>query len=71
MNTALIIHLLTLVEHHIHGRHFQAFIVPECFQWVKVRASSATHAPAQMIGARRLICGVIEVTQRSATVRWR
>jgi hypothetical protein len=66
MNTALIVHLLTLAEHHIHGRHFTPFYVPECFQWVKVRTD-----PSRPVFEHRLICGFIHVWQRGFQVRWR
>ena len=63
MNTALIIHLLTDVQHHIHGHHFRGFTVFECFEWVKVRTAGVLD--------RRLVCGTIHVWQHGVVMKWR
>lgn len=62
-STASVIHLLTLVQHIVHGHHFHAFAVHECFEWVKViRSGYIDH---------RLVCGLIRVSEHSASVTWR
>ena len=65
MNTALIIHLLTQVQHLIHGHHFHPVIVPECFQWARVRDPQTGRI------ARRLVCGLIKFGPHFASVTWR
>ena len=65
MNTALILHLLALVQHAVHGHHFRGLYVPECFEYVKV-IDPKTH-----FVHLKLICGIIHVWPHGAIVTWR
>jgi hypothetical protein len=63
MNTALLLHLLGLAQHVIHGHHFRTTVVPECFETVKV---AGTH-PVMY----RFVCGLIKYGPHFISVTWR
>jgi hypothetical protein len=63
MNSALIIHLLTQVQHEIAAHPSHGWRVFECFQSVR---ASGSH-PAMV----RLVCGIIHVWNHGFVVKWR
>jgi hypothetical protein len=64
MNSALIIHLLTQVQHLIAGHRLpRGWRVFECFQSVQAARSH----PAMV----RMVCGVIHVWNHGVVMKWR